>query len=986
MKKNYDQNNPEITQGESIYGFEVKRIVSLEDIAAVYYELEHSITGARYIHISREDTENTFSVALKTVPSDSTGVAHILEHTALCGSLKYPVRDPFFSMIKRSLKTFMNAFTASDWTMYPFSTQNKKDFYNLMGVYLDAVFFPKLSELSFKQEGYRLEFNENFKSLVYKGVVYNEMKGAMSSANQVMARSLMKALYPKTTYGYNSGGDPEVIPTLSYEQFKAFHKIHYHPSNAFFYTYGNLSLNEHLLYIQENVLKDFERINPNTDVPHEPRWNQPKTPVYYYPLAESENPEKKAQICLAWLGPGVDESFEILSIILLESILLGNSASPLRKALIESGLGTSLSDGTGFDSELRDTMFACGLKDVKEKDGPEIEKIILGVLTELCEKGIDKQLIDSALHQMEFHHKEVTNSPYPFGLKLVVRSAGSWLHGGDPVKNLSYEELDHLREKVSQGNFLEKQIKKYFLENKHRILFTLLPDQKMQNREDKRVKQELAGIYEKLIETDKTKIKADAEALKHLQEKEEDISCLPSLMINDIPPLVKIVSENDQIVNTSIYEQPTGGIFYFVSNSEVTLPEDLIPFVPFFCYAFSRVGTKDRDYVEMARLMDLYSGGIGLGVNAHTSYDASGKCIPFITFGAKCLNRNQQKLFDIIQELMCRFDFSNLERIKNLLLEYKSGFESQIVNSGHQFAISLSSRGFMPSRELNEIWHGIHQLKTLKNLASDLSDKSLGALSEKLKLIASGVLTKNNLTMAAIGEESTLNTVPKLVENLTDQMPDQPDKTLFSETLPVFFDKKMVREGWTTSSAVSFVAQTFKTVRRDHPDAPILSVISKLLKSLFLHKEIREKGGAYGSFAISNVEDGLFHMASYRDPHIVNTLNVYDRASDFICSGNYTDEDIKEAILQICSEIDKPDSSGHEAQKAFFRKLVSLSDESRLAFKKQILNITKDQVIDTAGRYFGKTQKVSTVIVSSEEKLREANKKLGNNACKILNI
>ena len=343
MNASTDYNNPDLKERDNIYGYYVKRIIELKEISSFLYMLEHTITGARHAHLSNNDTENTFSVAFKTVPSDSTGVAHILEHTALCGSKKFPVRDPFFSMLKRSLSTFMNAFTSSDWTMYPFSTQNKTDFYNLMDVYLDSAFFPSIDELSFKQEGHRLEIEEGTEEtdsleLVYKGVVYNEMKGAMSSPNQVMVRSILNALYPSTTYSYNSGGDPAVIPELTHDQLKAFHRRHYHPSNAFFYTYGSLSLKDHLRFINDKILNHFERMDPKTNVPSQPRWSKPKRTTYQYPLDKNEDPSKKCQVCVAWLTADIKDAFEILILTLLGQILLGNPASPLRKSLIDSEL------------------------------------------------------------------------------------------------------------------------------------------------------------------------------------------------------------------------------------------------------------------------------------------------------------------------------------------------------------------------------------------------------------------------------------------------------------------------------------------------------------------------------------------------------------------------------------------------------------------------------------------------------------------------
>ncbi len=1000
-----DCNNPGLAAGSRIKGYRVTRAAELREINSFYYELEHKATGAKHVHISNADTENTFSVAFKTVPADSTGVAHILEHTALCGSAKYPVRDPFFSMLKRSLSTFMNAFTASDWTMYPFSTQNRKDFYNLMDVYLDAAFFPKLDRLSFSQEGHRLEIEGG--KLVYKGVVYNEMKGAMSSPDQVLVRSLMKELYPDTTYGNNSGGDPSDIPALTYQQLIAFHKRHYHPSNAFFYTYGNLPLEAHLSLIQEKILNHFEKIDPKTEVPSQPRWSSPKKASCPYPLDPSEDPSKKYQACTAWLAADIKDPFEVLVLSLLEHILLGNSASPLRKALIDSGLGTSLSDGTGYDEENRDTFFACGLKDVEAAAAEKIEGIIFDVLKSLADKGIDRELIESAIHQEEFHRKEITNHPYPYGIKLLLAFCGSWFHGGDPLRVLRFDDdLKRLREELADGPFFESRIRSYFLENPHRVLFTLVPDQTLEKKENERVEKELADIKAGISPHEYERIRQDMEALEKLQETPEDVSVLPTLEREDIPPSIQSVPETawnfdaensmleignrkseiktgsfpSPIANLqfpiAVYEQPCSGIFYFDAVAGVgNLSENLMPLAPFFCHAFSRMGTARRDYAEMARLIDAYTGGIGLSVSARTGFGKNGDCLPFVTFSGKCLVRNLGKMFDIISELLYEFAFSDLPRLKNLLLEYRAALESGIVHNGHGLAISLASRNFSTTRMLGESWHGIHQLHTLKQITEDLGDEKLKAFAEDLKALGKAVFTPENFKIALVGEASPL------VEAMTRALP------LFQSGLggadafvspSIAPDREVPREGWSTSSAVSFVARTFETVRMGHPDAAALSVTAKLLRSLYLHREIREKGGAYGGLASYNPEDGLFAFASYRDPHIFSTLRVYDGAVDFIKSGRYTEDDIKEAILQVCSEIDRPNPPGPAARNAFYRKIVSLSDAARQHFKEQLLSLTRDQVVQVTEKYFfnGDKQKQGVAVISSEEKLKAANEKM----------
>ncbi|MBU0986594.1 MAG: insulinase family protein [Proteobacteria bacterium] len=998
MRTAVDHNNPDIDEGGIIYGYNVQRVIEIKEYGFFFYELEHADTGAKHIHISNKDRENTFSAAFKTVPSDSTGVAHILEHTALCGSHKFPVRDPFFSMLRRSLSTFMNAFTSSDWTMYPFSTQNRKDFYNLMDVYLDAAFYPKIDELSFKQEGHRLDVEGDTKTsdslqLVYKGIVYNEMKGAMSSPGQVMARSILNALYPSTTYSFNSGGDPVVIPSLTYAQLKAFHRRHYHPSNAFFYSYGNLPLKDHLNFISDKILKHFERIDPKTEVLSQPRWSNPKTAKYSYPLSENENPSKKCQVCVAWLNADIKDAFEVLVLILLGQILLGNPASPLRKALIDSKLGTALCDRTGFDSDNRDTLFVCGLKDVRESDASQIEKIIFDVLKNLTSGGIDRQMVESAIHQLEFHRKEVTNTPYPYGIQLLLILAGTWFHGGDPVRILQFDDdIQRLRREMDQGPFFENRIQKYFLNNPHRVLLTLVPDQLMELKERERVAAELERIRTGMTSSDFEKIIEDAQALKQLQEKKEDVSCLPTLTLEDIPSAVQKVeaSISYDAIPAVCYQQPTSGIFYFAAVAGCgLLPEHLIPYVPFFCHAFSKVGTLVHDYTEMARLIDAYTGGISLSCQVRTSFDASGACLPLVAFNGKCLARNQAKMFEILEELLCKFSFADLDRLKSLLLEYRAGLESMIVQNGHRLAMSLASRNFSRTHALSETWHGIHQLQSIKDITDDITDERLHSISQKLMVVGNFLFTKNNIKIALIGEDHAISNASAATTSIQQGLAEKPEfvKSDHGFVPPkIEADNEIPREGWSTSTSVSFVARTFTTVRMGHADAPALSVIAKLLRALYLHREIREKGGAYGGFALYNRESGLFGFGSYRDPHIVTTLKVYENARDFIRSGSFSDEDIKEAILQVCSEIDKPDPPGPAARNAFFRKIISLADDERERFKKNLLAVNRRQVVKAAEKYFDDASRHAVAVISSEERLKAANKAFADKPLKLLKI
>ena len=973
MSQLTDAFNPDLAVGQTLSGFFIERIEPVKALDATIYTLQHQVTGARYLHISRDDRENSFSVIFKTVPQDSSGVAHILEHTVLCGSRNYPVRDPFFSMLKRSLSTFMNAFTASDWTMYPFSTQNRRDFYNLLGVYLDAAFFPNLDRLSFRQEGHRLEFEGD--QLVLKGVVYNEMKGAMSSPHEVMGRSLLNALYPDTTYQHNSGGDPEVIPDLTWEQLRNFHQVHYHPSNAYFYSYGDLPLQEHLLFIAEKVLEQFEAIDPKTSVLSQPRWQAPKEVSYAYPLAADEDPKRKFQTCLAWLTADVQDTFEVLAMVLLEHILLANAASPLRKTLLESGLGDALSDGTGFDADNRDTLFACGLKGVNEDAAPKVEQLIFDCLNQLAKEGVDPELVQAAIHQLELHRREVTNTPYPYGLKLLLGFTAGWIHGGDPLRYIDFDaDLEKLKKAVAEGGFFEERIRKWLLNNPHRVRFVLTPDQQLNAVNQAKELERLKLAARALSENEKEEIKQDTLTLAQLQETKEDLSVLPMLKKEEIPANIERIAPDSQTEHLAVYEQPTSGINYFTATAGAGhLDAGQIPLIPFLGFVLPKLGTAQRDYMAMARRIAAHTGGIALGVQARTRFKTPFDCIPFVTLSGKALDRNITELFDIVGELMAEARFDERQRLQTLLQEYRAHLEASVVQNGHRYAISLAARQFSQTQALNETWSGIHQLRAVKEIAHGNDG---AALASSLAEIAQTLFGSTNLQSAAIGSDGILEKAVSQYQSLLQRLPQKAPNG-FGLLSATSSNSPSSREGWHTASAVSFVAQVMPTVGMDHTDAPMLAVMAKLLRSAYLHREIREKGGAYGGFAIYQPEDGLFALASYRDPHIVRTLNVFKKAAQFISSGDFDETDVHQAILQVASEIDKPDAPGQAAQKAFFRQLLGLSDELRQQFKAGVLAVSKKCLVDTAQRYFNSQNgQWATAVISGKEQLEAANEQL----------
>ena len=533
--------------------FELLREQDIPSLKLQYQEYRHRKTGAQHIHLAADNKENVFLVALRTVPMDSTGVAHILEHTALCGSEKYPVRDPFFMMIRRSLNTFMNAFTSSDWTAYPFASQNKKDFNNLLDVYLDSVFFARLDPLDFAQEGHRLEFadaNDLTSELTFKGVVYNEMKGAMSSINSTLWQTMSKYLYPTSTYHYNSGGEPADIPDLTYDQFKAFYKTHYHPSNAIFVTFGDIPAAEHQQHFEEQALSRFDKLDCHIAVNNEQRYTEPQYFEETYPYDEDEqgSTENNTHIVLSWLLGDSTDLEATMQARLLASVLLDNSGSPLQKALETTDLGTSPSPMCGLEDSQKELCFACGIEGSNPDSADEVEKLILDVLKDVADNGLPHEQVAASLHQLELSQRELSGGGYPYGLHLILTSLTSATHRGDPVALLNLDPvLDKLQQQINDPDFIKGLARDLLLNNQHRTRLVLKPDTELGHVKEQAEKDRLAAIKASLSDIEKQAIIDKAAALKERQEMEEDLEILPKVGIEDVPAEVAYAEKHSVI-------------------------------------------------------------------------------------------------------------------------------------------------------------------------------------------------------------------------------------------------------------------------------------------------------------------------------------------------------------------------------------------------------------------------------------------------------
>ena len=974
--------NEALEKGSKIWGFIIDRVVELSDLSMTLFILSHEKTGAEYIHIKNDDENNLFSVAFRTTPMDSTGVAHILEHTVLCGSKEYPVRDPFFSMLKRSLNTFMNALTANDWTMYPFSTLNEKDFYNLMDVYLDATFFPNIRELSFKQEGWRVEFEEaeNPQSkLTYKGVVYNEMKGAMSDPGSLMHRRLQRALYPSSTYHHNSGGEPANIPDLTWEQLKEFHATYYHPSNAKFFTYGNLPLEKHLEQIENRVLSNFEKLHVDSEVSQETRYESPRTEEFSYPIEPStplEELAKKSFISVGWLTCDAKNAFEVFTLKVLSSLLLGSPAAPLYKALMDSKLGSQLAPGTGYDDENRDTCFAAGLQGSSDEDAEAIEKVVITTLEELAKKGFSEERVEAVIHQLEFSNKEVVGNYYPYSLNILFRLFGPWLHGGDPISPLLIDEhIERLRNEMKKGPFFQQKINEYFLNNNHRVRVILKPDTELAAKEAKKETEKLEKTKKGLTEAQTKKVISDGLLLKKEQESEEDINCLPTLHISDIPQKSYIAPYEYKMFSgydSYWFDQPTNGITYFTALSKTeSVPNELKPYVPLFCSLVTRIGAAGLDYTGMAERIEAHTGGISMGANIWEELGDLGKFEEVVEFSGKVLVSKQDELFNIMKDIATAPDFRDYKRLHTLIGQMFTSMENSIPGSGHSYARGLASRHLTKGAKQREQWFGIAYLHLIKDLAK-LGEDELEPLAEKMEKIAESLLNKKSLKISVVTEKRFFNAMEKsmipFIAAIKEGRETSKEEPSFSET--------PAAEGWGANVPVSYVAQVFKTVPYNHSDSPALLVLSKLLRACYLHREIREKGGAYGGFASYSTSEGLFSFLSYRDPHLERTLQVYSDAINWVIKGEFSDEDLKEALLSTFADIDKPLSPSGKGDREFVAILRGLTPEMRQQRRKKLLSLTRQDIVNAARVHLKDgLNKSSIAIISGTERLEEAAKK-----------
>lgn len=959
------------THSQPHQSFDFRRSQWIESLAIEVMEFEHRQTGAMHYHIQADNDENVFLVAVRTMPEDSTGVAHILEHTVLCGSERYPVRDPFFMMTRRSLNTFMNAFTSSDWTAYPFASQNRKDYFNLLDVYLDAVFFSRLDPLDFAQEGHRVEFAEaeNPDSpLVFKGVVYNEMKGAMSSPTSTLWQTLTRYLFPQTTYHHNSGGEPSCIPDLSYEGLLNFYRSHYHPSNAVMMTFGNLPVAEIQERIDVHALSRFEKSDLCLQVEDEKRYFSPVRVEEGY-ACDQVSTEKQTHHVMGWLLPRSIDTEALMEAHLLSQVLLDNSSSPLRAVLESTELGSSPSPMCGLEDSNREMSFLCGIEGSEPEHADAFEALVLKTLEEIVEQGIDQSMVEAQLHQLELSQREITGDGMPFGLQLILAGLSAGIHRGDPLQALNIDPaLESLREKVKSADFIPGLIQRWLLDNPHRVRVTLRPDADLSSRREAAEMARLSDLKSTLSPEDAQIIIERTQALQARQLQVDDDSVLPCVTLEDVPVELNFPISN-QLPSLSKgsawYAAGTNGLSYqqvIVELPDLTEAEQQL--LPLYSHCLTELGCGDRGYRENQAYQSEISGSFSASCTVRGAPDDAQHVTGFLVLSGKALAVNQDRLAALMVETLNLARFDEVKRIREIVAQMRSRRVNSITGRGHALAMQAASAALSPAAKLSHSTSGLEGIRRLKALDKSLEDQdALTALATAMSALHQRI-QQSPRRFLMVGEAEHQTAMQTAYQQALLELPVI-DQAFRSFSLPS--TRSLVKQVWLTDTQVNFCAMAFPTVTSAHPDAAALTVLGDYLRNGYLHRSIREQGGAYGGGAAQDNSDAVFRFYSYRDPRLEETLADFLMAKEWLLENTPDPKKVEEAILGVVSSIDKPGSPAGEAKKDYHAALFARTQTMRRDFRARILAVTGDDLQRVAKTWLNPDQQ--SIAILSNEKL-----------------
>jgi Zn-dependent M16 (insulinase) family peptidase len=933
------------------HGFESLWLREVPELKTRAEMFRHVGTGTDLLSLMNEDENKVFGITFRTPPADSTGVAHILEHSVLCGSRKYPVKEPFVELLKGSLKTFLNAMTYPDKTCYPVASQNVKDFYNLIDVYLDAVFYPRLTPFVFQQEGWHYELDHSADPLTYKGVVFSEMKGAYSSPDSLLAEYSQQSLFPASPYGFDSGGNPNEIPNLTFEQFKAFHEKYYHPSNSRVFFYGNDEPGERLRLVND-YLKDFHRLEVDSAIPLQSRFPEPLRFSRAFPSGEESS---KAMFTLNWLLDETSRIEQNLAFHMLEYMLLGMPGSPLRKALMDSKLGEDLA-GVGLGSELRQMYFSTGLKGISPERSDDVERLILSTLSRLVQEGIHPHTLEAAQNTIEFILRENNTGSYPRGLVLMLRSLTTWLYDEDPLALVGFETpLEGLKRTVTASpSYFETLIERYLLNNVHRTSLLLRPDPDLAKELDRRQREKLLQARSSMSPSAIENIVTGTARLKELQETPDPpqaLALIPSLKLSDLDRVNQVIPLTlfqEKGCDLLFHDLFTSGIVYLdLGFNLYALPQEVLPYVPLFSRALLEMGTEDEDFVTLTQRISRKTGGIRPTLFASSIRDSS-QGSAWLFLRGKAMFKQTQDLLDIFQDVLLKVRLDNRERFQQMVLESKARLEENLVPSGHQYVNTRLRALFSEADWAEEQMKGITQLFFLRTLSKRIEENWAEVL-HVLEEVRSLLINRNVLLVNATAEAGEWVLLQPKVGEFLDALPALPyQRRVWSREPMTDF------EGMTLPAQVNYVGKGVNLYVLGYRYHGSTHVITRYLRNAWLWEKIRLQGGAYGAFCFFDKHSGALTFVSYRDPNLLKTLEAFDGSSRFLKEVKMGDDELVKGVIGTIGDMDQyqlPDAKGYTSM---VRHLTGETDERRQKTRDEVLRTNiKDfrsfgEVLDSA--------------------------------------
>ncbi|GHS93076.1 peptidase M16 [Planctomycetales bacterium] len=929
--------------GDRSHGFVIRQISPALDERAVAVECRHEKSGARLLHLHAADAENLFAVAFATPPPDDTGLPHILEHTVLCGSEKFPVKDPFVELLKTSLATFLNAMTYPDKTVYPCASLNHRDFFNLARVYADAVFHPRLTPEHFAQEGYHYEWTAGG-DLTVKGVVYNEMKGAYADMDGVIAREEAARLFDNA-YGRDYGGDPRRIPQLTYEQFRAFHARYYHPSNARIFLYGDIPTAEHLRFLDEEYLASYDRLDVDATIAPLQKWDAPRRATVKYPASAADG----GAVTLTWATGLLTDAPRALTLNILDEYLLGHSGSPLRRALIDSHLGGELT-ASGFAPHQRDTYFSVGLKGAPSDRATAVESLILATLRAEVERGLDREQIAAAFLQYEMAALEI-KSAYPLRLMELVYQA--WLYGDAPTANLRLrDQLAALRQRYeTEPRYFENLLQEALLDNPHRLRLVAEPDANYNADRDAEFRAAMAQRAATLTADARENINAAAQKIDRLQSAPNSpaaLATLPRLSLAEVNPQpLEFPTTREEIGRGFLHNDIfTNGVNYLSLSIDLNdLDGEELRYLPVYALALTKMGADGLDHAALSGEEAACCGGVGASVEISGRVDGAQHAAPRLHLSVKALNRHLAAALAVVDKRWFKLDLADAGRWRDVLQQEWLNARDAVVESGHLFAMSYAARSLSPAAYWSEQTRGISYLRLIAHLAENFAPEKIAPVMMRLQ---NKITRGARLTASVAGEQTAL-----LRDWFTEKVAQLGDAPVrggkWSATTPTDTEKYV---GVELPCEVAFVATAMPTAAGNDEDAAALRLLATNLSYGYLWEEVRAKRGAYGCGAQFAPLLGYYALRSYRDPCVGETLATYRGVANYVLNAmDLSAAALPQAIIGAVKSSDQPLRPGYVVGGALARELSGSTPAERQLARTRLLNLTADAVRRAAAKH-----------------------------------